>query len=64
MSEIAIFIVIYGWYSENDIFGSGGLVFVSFYEEYNLMLDCLIKKWDKQELLELFEEFRFLKYFK
>ena len=64
MSETAIFTVIHGWYSENDIFGSGGLVFASSYEEYNLMLDCLIKKWDKQELSESSEEPRFSKYFK
>ena len=48
----------------NDIFGSGGLVFASSYEEYNLMLDSLIKKWDKQELSESSEEPRFSKYFK
>lgn len=48
----------------NDTFGSGSLVFASSYEEYNLMLDCLIKKWDKQELSESSEEPRFSKYFK
>ena len=37
----------------NDIFRSGGLVFASSYEEYNLMLDCLIKKWDTQEIVRI-----------
>ena len=48
----------------NDIFRSGGLVFASSYEEYSLMLDCLIKKWDTQELSESSEEPRVSKYFK
>ena len=48
----------------NDIFGSGGLVFASSYEEYNLMLDCLINKWDKQEFSESPEEPRFSNYFR
>lgn len=36
----------------NDIFGSGGLVFASSYEEYNSTLDVLTKKWDEQEFSE------------
>lgn len=63
MSETAIFRVIHAGIV-NDIFGSGCLVFASSYEEYNLILDCLIKKWDKQELSESSEEPRFSKYFK
>ena len=63
MSETAIFRVIHAGIV-NDIFGSGCLVFASSYEEYNLILDCLIKKWDKQELSESSEQPRFSKYFK
>ena len=63
MSETAIFRVIHAGIV-NDIFGSGCLVFASSYEEYNLILDCLIKEWDKQELSESSEEPRFSRYFK
>lgn len=48
----------------NDIFGSGGLVFASSYEEYNSTLDCLTKKWDEQEFSESPEEPSFSKYFR
>ena len=48
----------------NDIFGSGGLVFASSYEEYNSTLDVLTKKWDEQEFSESPDEPCFSKYFR
>jgi len=48
----------------NDIFGSGGLVFASSYEEYNSALDVLTKKWDEQEFSESPDEPCFSKYFR
>ena len=48
----------------NDIFGSGGLVHSSTFEEYNLKLDCLMKKWDRQEFSESPEAPGFSNYFK
>lgn len=48
----------------NDIFGSGGLVYANSVEEYNLKLDCLLKKWDCQEFSESPEAPGFSNYFK
>lgn len=48
----------------NDIFGSGGLVFASSYEEHNSTLDVLTKKWDEQEFSESPDEPCFSKYFR
>ena len=37
----------------NDIFGSGGVVFASSYEEYNLMLDCLFKEMGRPGIIRI-----------